>query len=181
MGSLEKMARKMYFPEKFYSMKKPNYLLYALLVCATVSFSSCKKEGCTDQKATNYSEKAKKDDGSCSYPAVPHNYNKDTNEKLQGSWTVTSHKDSGFELLGNSIQAESYSINSLDAETGIATRFHTDGNGFDHSLNGDYKIKSDGKIFEYFGDDYKITFQSSSTVTLTHTYLNGETIIVMEK
>ena len=32
-----------------------------------ISILSCKKEGCTDQNATNYSEEAKKDDGSCLY------------------------------------------------------------------------------------------------------------------
>jgi hypothetical protein len=31
------------------------------------TLSSCKKEGCTDPNATNYNEKAKKDDGSCTY------------------------------------------------------------------------------------------------------------------
>ena len=31
------------------------------------TLSSCKKEGCTEPNATNYSEKAKKDDGSCTY------------------------------------------------------------------------------------------------------------------
>jgi hypothetical protein len=31
------------------------------------SFTSCKKKGCTDPLAENYSEKAKKDDGSCTF------------------------------------------------------------------------------------------------------------------
>jgi hypothetical protein len=31
------------------------------------TLSSCKKEGCTDPNATNYSDEAKKDDGSCTY------------------------------------------------------------------------------------------------------------------
>lgn len=34
----------------------------------SISLSSCKKTGCTDELATNYNEKAKKDDGSCLYP-----------------------------------------------------------------------------------------------------------------
>jgi hypothetical protein len=35
---------------------------------AAIAVTSCKKEGCTDPNATNYSEEAKKDDGSCVYP-----------------------------------------------------------------------------------------------------------------
>lgn len=33
----------------------------------TLGMVSCKKEGCTDETATNYNSKAKKDDGSCEY------------------------------------------------------------------------------------------------------------------
>lgn len=46
-------------------MKKFNFILGAFIV--GLSFTSCKKEGCTDNVATNYSEEAKKDDGSCNY------------------------------------------------------------------------------------------------------------------
>jgi hypothetical protein len=35
-----------------------------------LSISSCKKEGCTDETATNYDEKAKEDDGSCKYAST---------------------------------------------------------------------------------------------------------------
>ncbi|MEY4141936.1 MAG: hypothetical protein RLZZ68_1027 [Bacteroidota bacterium] len=41
-----------------------------LLLCAGIfltSLSSCKKAGCTDLKADNYSSKAKTNDGSCLY------------------------------------------------------------------------------------------------------------------
>jgi hypothetical protein len=54
---------------KMKKMKKLN-LLPVVALAAVVSFSSCKKEGCTDPKATNYNEKAKKDDGSCEYPTT---------------------------------------------------------------------------------------------------------------
>ena len=54
-------------------MKRTN-LTGKTLIIAGLSLSmvggltSCKKEGCTDSTATNYDEKAKKDDGSCEYP-----------------------------------------------------------------------------------------------------------------
>lgn len=44
-----------------------------LLVAASLTLGavSCKKKGCTDPEALNYSEKAKKDDGSCEYDTTP--------------------------------------------------------------------------------------------------------------
>lgn len=41
--------------------------LLIITVLAGLGLSSCSKPGCTDVDAINYSEKAKKDDGSCSY------------------------------------------------------------------------------------------------------------------
>ena len=45
-------------------MKK---LLLLLAIPVALSLTGCKKEGCTDMFATNYSDAAKKDDGSCTY------------------------------------------------------------------------------------------------------------------
>lgn len=49
-------------------MKLGLMLLTASLALTTVS---CKKEGCTDETALNYNDKAKKDDGSCTYEEEP--------------------------------------------------------------------------------------------------------------
>ncbi|MCO5259503.1 MAG: hypothetical protein M9916_05105 [Crocinitomicaceae bacterium] len=48
--------------------KKVNFskIAFAMMI-TTLPLVSCKKEGCTDVNAANYSEKAKKDDGSCTY------------------------------------------------------------------------------------------------------------------
>ena len=57
-------------------MKFPIYVIAALALSITAT--SCKKKGCTDPNAQNYSESAKKDDGSCTYPesgySVPTTY-----------------------------------------------------------------------------------------------------------
>lgn len=55
-------------------MKKIILLSLSFLTILT----ACKKEGCTDESALNYSESAKKDDGSCVYPepsyTIPSTY-----------------------------------------------------------------------------------------------------------
>lgn len=57
-------------------MKKMNlnFGIIAMAVAVSLTSVSCKKKGCTDPTATNYSEKAKKDDGTCEYPADKKNY-----------------------------------------------------------------------------------------------------------
>jgi len=47
-------------------MKKKIILLSVALI-GTMTFTGCKKKGCTDAAATNYNSKAKKDDASCLY------------------------------------------------------------------------------------------------------------------
>ncbi len=44
------------------------YVTIAAIAGLTLSLNSCKKEGCTDETATNFNSEAKKDDGSCVYP-----------------------------------------------------------------------------------------------------------------
>jgi hypothetical protein len=51
-------------------MKKAIYFLFCALF-----FFACKREGCTDQNALNYNEKAKRDNGTCYYYVVPEAYN----------------------------------------------------------------------------------------------------------
>ena len=38
-----------------------------VFTAAATLMIACKKEGCTDESAINYSAEAKKDDGSCNY------------------------------------------------------------------------------------------------------------------
>lgn len=48
-------------------MKKIINVTGVILLANLILFVSCKKKGCIDENAINYSEEAKKDDGSCEY------------------------------------------------------------------------------------------------------------------
>jgi hypothetical protein len=45
-----------------------------ILLGSTLLITSCKKKGCMDENALNYSAEAEKDDGSCSYYQIPSSY-----------------------------------------------------------------------------------------------------------
>lgn len=47
-----------------------NLKILGLILASGIALASCNKEGCTDENATNYDEKAKKNDGSCEYPTM---------------------------------------------------------------------------------------------------------------
>jgi hypothetical protein len=46
---------------------KVSKVLVGIVLLGAITTSSCKRKGCIDSEATNFSEKAKKDDGSCTY------------------------------------------------------------------------------------------------------------------
>lgn len=52
-------------------VSKKLLLPVVMFFIGSLMLSSCKKEGCTDSNASNYNSEAKKDDGSCVYPADP--------------------------------------------------------------------------------------------------------------
>ena len=52
-------------------MNKTNFITLTTILIFSISFLSCKKKGCTDPTATNYSSEAEKDDGSCDFTQTP--------------------------------------------------------------------------------------------------------------
>ena len=48
-------------------MKRKLVAIVVMTVCMLLALSGCKKEGCTDPKASNYDPDAKKDNGTCAY------------------------------------------------------------------------------------------------------------------
>ncbi|MEJ6616598.1 MAG: hypothetical protein QNL61_06755 [Crocinitomicaceae bacterium] len=73
-------------------MKLNNVKFGALVMVASLTLGtvSCKKDGCTDETATNYDSKAKKDDGSCVYEETPvaGTVNKAGNITANETWTA---------------------------------------------------------------------------------------------
>jgi hypothetical protein len=71
-------------------------LLYVTLALGlSAGFTSCKKEGCTDEKAKNYDSKAKKDNGSCEYdkttPTTPSQGEVEKTGEITANETWTSN------------------------------------------------------------------------------------------
>lgn len=69
--------------------------LFALIALTAMTFTSCKKEGCTDKNATNYNGKAKKDNGSCTYATNPVEETGQVKIELEHQWVNSS---TNFEL-----------------------------------------------------------------------------------
>ena len=70
-------------------MKLNNVKLGAIVMIASLTLGtvSCKKDGCTDETATNYDSKAKKDDGSCEYE-ISDPYEKSGSISSNETWTA---------------------------------------------------------------------------------------------
>lgn len=120
---------------------------------------SCKKKGCTDSKATNYSSEAQKDDGSCVYPN-PTNPSNTDNESLQ-SIELTGTQSSPI-ILSNRISDENipdyivsnnYTIASdVVIEPGVSIRMKNSSNIFVNQ-NGSLKaIGTASKRIKIYGE-----------------------------
>jgi hypothetical protein len=85
----------------------------AAMAAMTLSITSCKKKGCTDTTALNYTEGAKKDDGSCMYTSEETG-----NELVKGSITsnTTWTKDKIYELEGK-VVIDNNAILTIEAGT----------------------------------------------------------------
>jgi hypothetical protein len=102
-------------------MKKGIILLATVVGLATIS--SCNKKGCTDPDALNYSEKAKKDDGTCVYAPVENEVIVTSNITSNTTWT----KDKIW-ILGSRIAVTSGATLTIEAGTIIKGQAGTGAN-----------------------------------------------------
>lgn len=82
-------------------MRKITLLLSAISIIAITS-SSCKKKGCTDENATNYDSKAKKDDGNCILPAEETETNNNSQNQQIVTYIINDTID--FSTTGNTYE-----------------------------------------------------------------------------
>ncbi len=107
-------------------MKKVNKMKFGVAILAVslmVGTVSCKKKGCTDSTATNYSDSAKKDDGSCEYVSVS-NGNTIVSGSVTSNQTWTADKIyelSGKVVVGNGITLTIESGTIIKGRTGTGT------------------------------------------------------------
>lgn len=95
---------------KMNSLKKSNL---SLLVIGAIALASCSKKGCTDPSATNFDEKAKKEDNSCVY-------NNAADTVLSGSINESRSLDaSKTYTLSGGVHVKSGAVLSIPAGTVI--------------------------------------------------------------
>ncbi|MEX1001028.1 MAG: hypothetical protein WDZ35_02850 [Crocinitomicaceae bacterium] len=78
-----------------------------------VGMTSCKKEGCTDPTANNYSEEAKKDDGTCTYDEIDESVVQ-VSSNITSNTTWTSDK---VYVLGTRVAVESGATLTIEPGT----------------------------------------------------------------
>ena len=79
-------------------------LRFLLLLLIVPLFSACNREGCTDVNASNYSEKAESDDGTCRYESDP----------FRGRWSISDSIQTNGILAFEEIRTLNVEINSLN-------------------------------------------------------------------
>ena len=101
-------------------MKKLVFISFFVTMLLCISFVGCSKRGCTDPKANNYDESAKKDDGSCIYDYRYAWIGTYDGTKTTNSWVMTiddEEEEDGFGYV-------SYEIgpNDVTLEVWLATK-----------------------------------------------------------
>ncbi len=140
---------------------KKSFLLIAAI--SSVAFVSCKKKGCTDPTATNYSAEAEKDDGSCiedTAPAytVPSTYSF-TDASGNSTVSYSGQTDRLNQLAEMVVLMKTGTSTTLDAQVlkDMFANVNGDGNGnFSFSSTKQLKDKcfsADQALFETFMDE----------------------------
>ncbi len=107
---------------------KKSYVLLLTLALGVSGLTGCKREGCTDEAATNYNEKAKKDDGSCEYEDITLKFP-----------VITVNGDNPTSVfLGDSYVDQG--ATATNPEDGSSAEVEVEGDNIDTSVAGEYEV-----------------------------------------
>ena len=106
-------------------MRKLSFYALAIVVA---SFYSCNREGCTDQNAINYDEKAKNDDGSCIY--------EDGNGGTGGTGGTG----------GGNTEDPDYNLAGTTSSPEVISNIFTSSTAFDYYVSGTWNISAPVEI-----------------------------------
>lgn len=151
---------------------KVSQLFYFTLILVLII--SCKKEGCTDKKAKNYSVEANDNDGTCSYPKFIRikgveftvikpeylgNWNPDCQITINGLYTQYTSE------IINNVELDKTVI--VNIEPNILVPLGEDGGSFDiiiEAEDGTFSYIADYPSYQFNGY-YKSTFPDGSMIT----------------
>ena len=170
----------------------------SLLVAASSVTVSCKKKGCTDELALNYSDKAKKDDSSCEYasPSItiigdnPVNVGLNSNYTDQGA-TAVGHDGASLTVTTDDSQVNTSELGTYEVvytatnEHGTATAKRVVNVVIDQSVYlGTYSIDSDCGAFEFplSGESTVIAGASATQLFIDNAFnlLGGQIALVID-
>lgn len=118
-----------------------------LTLCLIISLASCKKKGCTDPLANNYSQIATEDDGSCQY---------DQNTAAQpAAYTPSFASDMAALVAIKTVTTTTQSGFTIDSEVGTGVAVFTENAGVNYleagtvSLNSNTLTKNDNNSYTF--------------------------------
>jgi len=147
-------------------MKRVNQLLFGLLILGSTTITSCKKEGCTDPNALNYSVAAKKDNGSCITAEDVQNANPNPQNLYVENFSLTFNNSTSFDYYIPNFNYESgdmiviETVNSYSEWTSLPYIFDVDTH-----LEGTYE--SDGTVWIYLKNDDGTSYFSTTSQTVS--------------
>lgn len=110
-------------------MKRFKITITSLVLLLGLGVTSCNKEGCTDPNATNYNDKAEKDDGSCEFnTAEPVSYS----PSFQGEYAAL--------IAIQTMSTIDTPVGPMDTELGTAVAVFSENSGTDFVDAGTVKV-----------------------------------------
>ncbi len=143
-------------------MKTNTFILSsATLLAITLIFSSCKKEGCTDPLASNYSIGATVDDGSCTTAAPT------AGATTPGGYAPSFTGVNGVLVAIQSVSSTSTPIGNIDSYIGTAVATFSEDGGASMVTAGDINVNSN-QLTENPNNSYVFTPSTAAPTGISY-------------